>query len=76
MTVGKNGKPKESYFRHWPLERRIEKYMEFNEKFDLREDPDLVEGMSHRLHWDEHPAVEILRESSLSLQERIAITIQ
>ena len=43
VTIGKNGKPRESYFRHWSLERRIEKYMEFNEKFDLREDPDLVE---------------------------------
>ena len=76
MPIGKNGKPKDSYFRHWPLERRIEKYMEFNEKFDLREDPDLVDGMSHRLHWDEHPAVWLLRDTKLSLEERIAITIQ
>lgn len=49
--------------------------MEFNEKFDLREDPDLVDGMSHRLHWDEHPAVWRLREEKLSLEERIAVTI-
>ena len=75
MPIGKNGKPQDSYFRHWPIERRIEKYMEFNEKFDLREDPDLVDGMSHRLHWDEHPAVWRLREENLSLEERIAVTI-
>lgn len=75
MPIGKNGKPQDSYFRHWPLERRIEKYMEFNEKFDLREDPDLVDGMSHRLHWDEHPAVWMLRDADLSLEERIALTI-
>lgn len=75
MPIGKNGKPQDSYFRHWSIERRIEKYMEFNEKFDLREDPDLVDGMSHRLHWDEHPAVWRLREEKLSLEERIAVTI-
>lgn len=75
MPIGKNGKPQDSYFRHWPLERRIEKYMEFNRKFDLREDPDLVDGMSHRLHWDEHPAVWRLREGDLSLEERIAVCI-
>ena len=49
--------------------------MEFNRKFDLREDPDLVEGFSHRLHWHEHPAVWRLREADLSLEERIAVTI-
>tara|TARA_R110001592_G_scaffold144202_1_gene367276 strand:+ start:566 stop:1390 length:825 start_codon:yes stop_codon:yes gene_type:complete len=49
--------------------------MEFNRKFDLREDPDLVEGMSHRLHWDEHPAVWRLRDADLGLEERIALTI-
>ena len=75
IPIGKNGKPQDSYFRHWPLERRIEKYTEFNRKFDLREDPDLVEGMSHRLHWDEHPAVWRLREADLGLEERIALTI-
>jgi hypothetical protein len=73
--IGKNGKPQDSYFRHWSLERRIEKYMEFIEKFDRREDPDLVEGFSHRLHWAEHPAVWRLREENLSLEERIAVTI-
>jgi hypothetical protein len=57
------------------LERRIEKYMEFNRKFDLRVDPDLVEGFSHRLHWHEHPAVWRLRDADLSLEDRIAITI-
>jgi hypothetical protein len=75
VPLGSNGKPTDTYFRHWPLERRIEKYMEFNRKFDLREDPDLVEGFSHRLHWDEHPAVWRLRNADLSLEERIAITI-
>jgi hypothetical protein len=75
IPIGSNGKPQDSYFRHWPLERRIEKYMEFNRKFDLREDPDLVEGFSHRLHWHEHPAVWRLREADLSLEERIAVTI-
>lgn len=49
--------------------------MEFNRKFDLREDPNLVEGFSHRLHWHEHPAVWRLREADLSLEERIAVTI-
>ncbi len=49
--------------------------MEFNRKFDLRADPDLVEGFSHRLHWDEHPAVWRLAEENLSLEERIAVTM-
>ena len=49
--------------------------MEFNEKFDLRKDPDLVDGMSHRLHWDEHPGVWKLRDSGLSLEELLSITI-
>jgi hypothetical protein len=31
--------------------------------------------MSHRLHWDEHPAVWKLRDADLSLEERIAVTI-
>jgi len=75
IIIGTNGKPQDSYFRHWPLERRIEKYNEFNRKFDRREDPDLVEGFSHRLHWDEHPAVWRLRDADLSLENRIAITI-
>ena len=75
IPIGPNGKPQDSYFRHWPLERRIEKYNEFNQKFDLRIDPDLVEGFSHRLHWDEHPAVWRLRDADLSLEDRIAVTI-
>ena len=75
IPIGSNGKPQDSYFRHWPLERRIEKYNEFNAKFDLRVDPDLVDGFSHRLHWDEHPAVWRLRDADLTLEERIAITI-
>lgn len=75
IPIGSNGKPQDSYFRHWPLERRIEKYNEFNRKFDLRVDPDLVDGFSHRLHWDEHPAVWRLRDADLTLEERIAITI-
>jgi len=75
IPIGKNGKPQDSYFRNWSLEERIEKYMEFNRKFDLREDPDLVEGFSHRLHWHEHPAVWRLRDAGLSLEEQIAVTI-
>jgi hypothetical protein len=75
IPIGSNGKPQGSYFEHWPLERRIEKYNEFNRKFDLRVDPDLVEGFSHRLHWDEHPAVWRLRDADLTLEERIAVTI-
>lgn len=34
-----------------------------------------MEGFSHRLHWDEHPAVWRLRDAELSLEERIAVTI-
>jgi hypothetical protein len=49
--------------------------MEFREKFDLREDPDIVEGFSHRKHWCEHPAVWRLAEENLSLEERIAVTV-
>ena len=34
-----------------------------------------MDGFSHRLHWDEHPAVWRLRDADLTLEERIAITI-
>jgi len=75
IPLGKNGKPQDTYFRHWSLERRLAKFNEFSCKFDLREDPDLVDGFSHRLHWAEHPAVWRLRDADLSLEERIALTI-
>jgi len=59
----KYGKPSESWMRDWTHEERVAKFFEFCRKFDLREDKLLREDyqiFSHRLHWHEHPFVELM----------------
>lgn len=59
----RDGKPIESWMRTWTCEERVEKFFEFCRKFDLREDKllhDDYQIFSHRLHWHEHPFVELM----------------
>ena len=61
----KDGKPKDSWMRDWTHEERVAKFFEFCRKFDLREDKLLSEDyqiFSHRLHWHEHPFVELMNQ--------------
>jgi len=60
----KGKKPKDSWMANWPLEKRIEKFFEFCQKFDSREDSllrDEYQIFSHRLHWHEHPYCEVMQ---------------
>ena len=48
----------------WPLEERIQKFFEFCRVYDVREEPLLKSNpqqFSHRLHWDEMPYVEEMK---------------
>jgi len=61
----KNGKPLDSWMKDWPLEKRMEKFFEFCQKFDNREDRFLREDyqiFSHRLHWHEHPFCDLMQK--------------
>jgi hypothetical protein len=61
----KGKKPKDSWMKEWPLESCIEKFFEFCQKFDAREDEllrDEYQIFSHRLHWHEHPYCEVMQE--------------
>lgn len=54
----KGKKPIDSWMRDWSLDQRLEKFFEFCEKFDDRQDSLLREQyqiFSHRLMWHEHP---------------------
>jgi hypothetical protein len=60
----KGKKPLDSWMKEWPLEKRIEKFFEFCQKFDDRQDDllkDEYQIFSHRLHWHEHPYCEAMR---------------
>jgi len=59
----KDGKPTDSWMREWTQDERLEKFFEFCREFDKREDRLLREDyqiFSHRLHWHEHPFVELM----------------
>ena len=61
----KGKKPKDSWMIQWPLEQRLEKFFEFCQKFDRRDDSllkDEYQIFSHRLHWHEHPYCEVMQE--------------
>jgi len=61
----KNGKPKESWMKEWTEEERIEKFFEFCQGFDLREDELLrtdYQIFSHRLHWHEHSYCDFMKK--------------
>jgi hypothetical protein len=60
----KGKKPKSSWMRDWTLDQRIDKFFEFCQKFDAREDMLLKEEyqiFSHRLHWHEHPFCDLMQ---------------
>lgn len=60
-----NNKPKESWMKEYSIDKRKEKFFEFCNKFDKRED-DLLKYdyqiFSHRLHWNEHPFCYTLKD--------------
>jgi hypothetical protein len=61
----KGKKPLRSWMKDWPLEDRMEKFFEFCQVFDQREDTllkDEYQIFSHRLHWHEHPYCEYMQE--------------
>ena len=61
----KDGKPTESWMKDWPLDKRLDKFFEFCQEFDLRRDQLLAEDyqiFSHRLHWHEHPFCDIMKK--------------
>ena len=60
----KGKKPKDSWMRDWTLDQRIDKFFEFCQKFDDRQDSllkDEYQIFSHRLHWHEHPYCELMQ---------------
>jgi hypothetical protein len=60
----KNGKPTESWMKDWTQEQRFDKFFEWCQAFDKREDKLLKEDyqiFSHRLHWHEHPFVDVMQ---------------
>ena len=66
----KDGKPTDSWMREWTQDERLEKFFEFCREFDKREDRLLREDyqiFSHRLHWHEHPFVDLMKHVSHSV---------
>jgi hypothetical protein len=63
-VVLKNGKPTDSWMKDWTQEERFDKFFEWCQAFDKREDKLLKEDyqiFSHRLHWHEHPFVDVMQ---------------
>jgi len=74
----KGKKPKDSWMAQWPLEQRIEKFFEFCQKFDRREDTllkDEYQIFSHRLHWHEHPYCYFMRDKVTDNELRMFYTL-
>lgn len=72
-----DGKGLEPLLPHMSVESRIQKYFEFCRAFDRREDyvlRDNFQQHSHRLHWQEHPFVDVIRDVD-SLRDRIWFTL-
>ena len=62
-----NGKPTRSWMWKWTQDERLEKFFEFCREFDKREDRllrDDYQIFSHRLHWHEHPFVDLMKNVS------------
>lgn len=62
--VLKGGKVSNHLLEPWSLEERIQKFFEFCRAYDVREEPLLKanpQQFSHRLHWDEMPYVEEMK---------------
>jgi len=61
------GKPKRSWMKDWSQEERTEKFFQFCRKYDLRRDAllrDNYQQFSHRLHWNECPFVDEVKQIS------------
>lgn len=71
------GKELEVLLPDMTVEQRIQKYFEFCRAFDKREDHILRDNFqqhSHRLHWHEHPYVDVIKTVK-TLRERIWLTL-
>lgn len=74
----KGKKPKDSWMIQWPLEQRIEKFFEFCQKYDIRQDSllkDEYQIFSHRLHWHEHPYCYYMRDKVIDNELRMFYTL-
>jgi hypothetical protein len=74
----KGKKPKDSWMAQWPLEQRIEKFFEFCQKYDVRQDAllkDEYQIFSHRLHWHEHPYCYYMRDNVTDNELRMFYTL-
>ena len=72
-----NGKVLNVLMDNYTVDQRLDKFMEFLNIFDLRDDPILennFQQFSHRLHWHEHPFCEII-QNCRNDQERIWFTL-
>lgn len=61
VELDDSGKPTRSWMWKWSQEERTEKFFEFCNAYDKREDSllrDNYQQFSHRLHWDECPFVD------------------
>ena len=64
-VLNKSGKVSNLLLEPWPFEQRIEKFFDFCRAYDVREEELLKENpqqFSHRLHWDEMPFVDEMKE--------------
>ncbi len=71
-------KPTDTWMQDYTLDQRKEKFFEFCEKFDNREDDllrDDFQIFSHRLHWHEHPYAEFFEGKETSSFDKIWFTM-
>jgi len=65
VELDEKEKPTRSWMWKWSQEERTEKFFEFCRAYDRREDSllrDNYQQFSHRLHWDECPFVDEIKE--------------
>jgi hypothetical protein len=65
VDLDEKGKPTRSWMWKWSQEERTSKFFEFCRAYDKREDSllrDNYQQFSHRLHWDECPFVDEVKE--------------
>lgn len=70
----KKKKPTDTWMQEYTLDERKAKFFEFCEKFDQRKDDLLKDDFqifSHRLHWDEHPYVDFLKDEGRTITEQL-----
>lgn len=64
--------------RCWTQQERLDKFCEFLDKFDAREDPllrDEYQIFSHRRSWADNPFTFYFRDKDLSMEDRLALTL-